>query len=142
MRRQWQLPAATAPPRRLQRAPERRPRLLSSCPASRYRKYGGEQRRRRKPLQRRLAPARPPSTFKPATLIEAPLAWDGSGLLPGESLSRHRIAGLNLSPGEPFLQVDAEPQGTFADAAYDADTDTFEQRLRADNRTRADIDLS
>jgi Rne/Rng family ribonuclease len=35
-------------------------------------------------------PARPASTFKPATLIEAPLEWDGSGLLPGESLSKHR----------------------------------------------------
>jgi ribonuclease G len=35
-------------------------------------------------------PARPASTFKPATLIEAPLQWDGTGLLPGESLSRHR----------------------------------------------------
>jgi ribonuclease G len=35
-------------------------------------------------------PGRPASTFKPATLIEAPLAWDGSGLLPGESLSKHR----------------------------------------------------
>ena len=37
-----------------------------------------------------VAPVRPASTFKPATLIEAPIEWDGSGLLPGESLSRHR----------------------------------------------------
>jgi Rne/Rng family ribonuclease len=36
------------------------------------------------------AAARPASTFKPSTLIEAPIRWDGSGLLPGESLSRHR----------------------------------------------------
>jgi ribonuclease G len=36
------------------------------------------------------APRRPASTFKPSTLIEAPLAWDGSGLLPGESLSLRR----------------------------------------------------
>jgi Rne/Rng family ribonuclease len=35
-------------------------------------------------------PSRPASTFKPATLIESPIEWDGSGLLPGESLSRHR----------------------------------------------------
>ena len=37
--------------------------------------------------QRLPAPA---STFKPATLIESPIEWDGSGLLPGESLSKHR----------------------------------------------------
>jgi ribonuclease G len=36
------------------------------------------------------APARPASSFKPATLIQSPIEWDGSGLLPGESLSRHR----------------------------------------------------
>jgi len=35
-------------------------------------------------------PARPASTFKPATLIDAPIVWDGVGPLPGESLSRHR----------------------------------------------------
>jgi len=37
-----------------------------------------------------VAPVRPSSSFKPSSLIEAPLAWDGSGLLPGESISRHR----------------------------------------------------
>jgi ribonuclease G len=36
------------------------------------------------------APTRPASTSRPSTLIEAPLGWDGSGLLPGESLSQHR----------------------------------------------------
>ena len=50
-------------------------------------------------------PARPQITSKPSTLIDAPLAWDGSGLLPGESLSRHR-------GGRPG--VEAEPQGAFA----------------------------
>jgi Rne/Rng family ribonuclease len=38
----------------------------------------------------RAAPPRPASTFKPASLVEAPLSWDGSGLLPGESLSLRR----------------------------------------------------
>ena len=42
------------------------------------------------------APVRPASTFKPATLIEAPLEWDGSGLLPGESLSGISAAGTSL----------------------------------------------
>ncbi len=32
----------------------------------------------------------PSYSSKPSTLIEAPISWDGSGLLPGESLSRHR----------------------------------------------------
>jgi ribonuclease G len=35
------------------------------------------------------APSRPASTFKPSTLIEVPLEWNGSGLLPGESISKH-----------------------------------------------------
>ncbi|HEU5457332.1 MAG TPA: Rne/Rng family ribonuclease, partial [Terracidiphilus sp.] len=39
--------------------------------------------------QSAAAPARA-LTSRPSTLIEAPLKWDGSGLLPGESLSRHR----------------------------------------------------
>ncbi len=33
---------------------------------------------------------RPANFAKPSTLIEIPIEWDGSGLLPGESLSRHR----------------------------------------------------
>ncbi len=36
------------------------------------------------------ASVRPSSSFKPATMVQAPLAWDGSGLLPGESISKHR----------------------------------------------------
>src|SRR5215472_15267387 len=72
-------------------------------------KYGGE------PAHSSAAatPAAPPkrlSTSKPSTLVESPLSWDGSGLLPGESLSRHR----NREP-EP-AGVDAEPQGVFADS--------------------------
>ena len=35
-------------------------------------------------------PAQPVSTFKPASLIQSPIEWDGSGLLPGESISKHR----------------------------------------------------
>jgi ribonuclease G len=36
-------------------------------------------------------PSRPAYTSsRPSTLVEAPLRWDGSGLLPGESLSLHR----------------------------------------------------
>ncbi|MGO9338749.1 MAG: ribonuclease E/G [Terracidiphilus sp.] len=55
-------------------------------------------------------PVRPESSFKPATMIEAPLVWDGSGLLPGESLSKHR-----KHKNEPALDATAEPHKPPAD---------------------------
>ncbi|MFP5236451.1 MAG: Rne/Rng family ribonuclease [Acidobacteriota bacterium] len=73
-------------------------------------KYGGEPSATAAP-EKPAAPARPRTTSKPSTLIDAPLSWDGVGLLPGESLARHRNRG-----DEPSRQVDAEPQGVFADA--------------------------
>ena len=54
-----------------------------------------------KPASTYSAAPRPGSTFKPSTMIESPLMWDGSGLLPGESLSKHR----NRSP-EPVAESD------------------------------------
>jgi ribonuclease G len=53
--------------------------------------------------------ARPAITSRPSTLIQAPIAWDGSGLLPGESLARHRS-----HDAEPEAQ--SEPQSTFETA--------------------------
>ena len=54
-------------------------------------KYGGTPAEPiRKAATEAQSPARPVSTFKPSSLIETPIQWDGSGLLPGESLSRHR----------------------------------------------------
>jgi ribonuclease G len=47
------------------------------------------------------APPRPSGFSKPSTLIETPIEWDGSGLLPGESISKHRTR----EPGP-----EAEPQ--------------------------------
>ncbi|HEY1257484.1 MAG TPA: ribonuclease E/G, partial [Terracidiphilus sp.] len=55
-------------------------------------------------------PVRPASSFKPATLIESPLQWDGSGLLPGESLSRHRNR-----PSEPAMQIESKTQPAVSD---------------------------
>jgi Rne/Rng family ribonuclease len=60
------------------------------------------------------APARPATTYKPSTLVEAPLSWDGSGLLPGESLSRHRnrqVAPAAEAVPEPHTAFVAEPTG-------------------------------
>jgi ribonuclease G len=81
-------------------------------PGESLRKYGGTaEDESQKTTFAQAAPGRPASTFKPATLIEAPLEWDGSGLLPGESLSRHRTR-----QADPEVDVAAEPRGTFSDA--------------------------
>jgi ribonuclease G len=48
-------------------------------------------------------PPRPASFSKPSTLIDAPIEWDGSGLLPGESLSMHRTR-----QAEPAAEAAAE----------------------------------
>ncbi len=72
------------------------------------------------------APPRPASTFKPANLIETPIVWDGSGLLPGESLSRHRSR--EPEPADDTESAEAEPQTTFASEATDlANADTIEE---------------
>jgi len=84
-------------------------------------KYGSEPAaaaRTEKPAGPDTAPARPAVTSKPSTLIEAPIEWDGTGLLPGESLSRHRNRAT-----EPEVTVEAEPQGVFSDAATEADAE-------------------
>jgi Rne/Rng family ribonuclease len=75
-------------------------------------KYGGTPAEETPKAVEPAVPARPPITSRPSTLIDAPIEWDGSGLLPGESLSQHRTRRAEVRP-----QVDAEPEGTFADAA-------------------------
>jgi Rne/Rng family ribonuclease len=74
-------------------------------------KYGATPGETSKPAAAPPAPARPASTFRPSTMIEAPLEWDGSGLLPGESLSKHR----GHAP-EPVAEAAAESYGDFSDA--------------------------
>jgi ribonuclease E len=74
------------PPTRSGRAPASF--LLPGESLSKYGATPAEEAPR--PASEPAAPARPVSSFKPATLIESPIQWDGSGPLPGESLSRHR----------------------------------------------------
>jgi len=78
-------------------AAPRAPRESSSAPVPFFlpgeslSKYGGsaaEEAQKSAPTV--AAPVRPSGFSKPSTLIEAPLEWDGSGLLPGESISKHR----------------------------------------------------
>jgi ribonuclease G len=71
-------------------------------------KYGGTPAAEpEKAASQQSAPARPAPTYKPSTLIEAPLAWDGSGLLPGESISRHRDR-------QPEVEVEPSAEPTIA----------------------------
>ena len=101
----WQAPAEVPASRP---GPAPAPFVL---PGESLRKYGGtseDEPQRSAPA----APPRPASSFKPASLIEAPLAWDGSGLLPGESISRHRNR-----PPEPAAESHQELHGVFSDAA-------------------------
>jgi ribonuclease G len=56
---------------------------------------------------------------KPSTLIEDEIVWDGKGLLPGESMARHRSsapAPIASAPvvSEPSSVVHAEPSGILA----------------------------
>jgi ribonuclease G len=101
----WQAPAAS-PSSRSSQVPV--PFVL---PGESLRKYGGTAEDE-SPRSAPAAPPRPASSFKPASLIEAPLAWDGSGLLPGESISRHRSRQPETEPVSY-----AELQGVFSDAA-------------------------
>jgi ribonuclease G len=71
-------------------------------------KYGGVPADGAPPenASRRVAlPVRPESSFKPTTMIESPIVWDGSGLLPGESLSKHR-----QQKNEPASEAASEPR--------------------------------
>ena len=110
---------------RFDRAPASAPFVL---PGESLSRYGGAPADGAPPeeVSRTAAlPARPASSFKPASLIESPLQWDGSGLLPGESLARR--ANRQNEPAmqeeaEPVLQANAEPLGLSFD---EPKADTF-----------------
>ena len=107
-------PAAVEPPGRAPRQ-DRAPSAFV-LPGESLSKYGGEPAPETPRAEARpAAPPRPASTFKPASLIESPIEWDGSGLLPGESLSRHR---RQEHQPETSAGLHGEPQGVFADAAH------------------------
>jgi ribonuclease G len=90
---------------------ERAPAASSTpfvMPGESLSKYGGapaDGASEEETAQRATAPARPTSSFKPTTMIQSPIEWDGSGLLPGESLSRHRV-----HENEPDADAVAQPE--------------------------------
>jgi Rne/Rng family ribonuclease len=118
----------SAPPAREGR-PERQPPPFV-LPGESLSKYGGEPATTpTSSATQPAAPPRPTVTFKPSTLIESPIEWDGSGLLPGESLSRHRGHQPETTHAEsPALHVEAEKNDTFADlSGHHSDHTIFEE---------------
>ncbi len=114
-------------------APEPAPRSGQApvpfvMPGESLRKYGGTAEDEA-PKAASAALVRPASSFKPATLIEAPLAWDGSGLLPGESISRHRSR-----PVEREADADAIESSAAAPDAIE-EQDFFAERTQAADET-------
>jgi ribonuclease G len=114
---QTSIHASEAPPRspRGQQAPA--PFVLPGESLSRYGAAPGEVS---KPASE-SAP-RPSYTSKPSTLIDSPLSWDGSGLLPGESLSKHR----QRAPGTEANQTEAPSETESVQAIETAATEPVE----------------
>jgi len=87
-------------------------------------KYGGTPAETARPAAAAPAAAKPVSSFKPATLIESPIMWDGSGLLPGESLSRHRST-------EPAATPVSEPTALEDDSVDEVEEPEFIEEIAA-----------
>ncbi len=75
-------------------------------------------------------PATPLATSRPSTLIEAPLEWDGSGLLPGESLSLHRQHRSQPLPDEDTIESTLEA-GTEMTSETAAEAETADEETAA-----------
>jgi ribonuclease G len=122
-----QASAASSRPARTERAPE--PFVL---PGESLRKYGGASAESAERLSSEIpSPVRPASTYKPATLIESPIVWDGSGLLPGESLSRHR----NRQPETPAAEE--QSSDAFAAEIDNGSADEIEEQEFVEEMTSA-----
>ncbi len=77
-------------------------------------RYGGGGRNESKPASSAPSsrgPAPTPSSFKPSTMVEVPVGWDGGSMLPGESLSRHRRSErpVESAPSPEAQATGAEP---------------------------------
>ena len=103
-------------------------------PGESLRKYGATPEvEAPKPVQE--ATPRPGSKFKPASLVQGPVQWDGSGLLPGESISRHRRA-----QAEPKTETATETAGlTESSASPDGieEQELVEERESTEERAEA-----
>lgn len=92
-----------------------RPPAAFSLPGESISKYGGQSAAATptQPVDSRAPQQRANVVVaKPSTLIETPLAWDGAGPLPGESISRYRGAAEEIH-NEPFASPGAEEETAY-----------------------------
>jgi ribonuclease G len=92
-------------------------------------KYGGTPAGETTP--EKAAPPRRNYTSKPSTLIDAPITWDGSGLLPGESISRHRGPQPEAEPdlpseSEPAAEASAATEQTIEEERQETESSYYE----------------
>jgi Rne/Rng family ribonuclease len=94
-----------------------RPSVAFSLPGESLSKYGGQSATPAPtlPVNSRAPQQRANVVItKPSTLIETPLAWDGAGPLPGESISRYRGAPEETpARNEPFSSAAAEEETAY-----------------------------
>ncbi|HET7103617.1 MAG TPA: Rne/Rng family ribonuclease [Terracidiphilus sp.] len=84
-------------------------------------KYGGQPAESQsKSAVEPTASTRSKVTSRPSTMIEGPLQWDGVGLLPGESLSRHRGSPAEVEHDEAAAAT--APESLAEAESFSADT--------------------
>ncbi|MGA8088573.1 MAG: Rne/Rng family ribonuclease [Terracidiphilus sp.] len=133
--------ARTERPERSER-PERAPEPFV-LPGESLKKYGSAgAESAEKPVTETAAPIRPASSYKPATLIEAPIVWDGSGLLPGESLSRHRNRQPENSVAEEQSSSALTPEIDYGSADDIEEEDLVEEMTSATARNHDETAFS
>jgi ribonuclease G len=129
---------AAEPRDRFERTPASSPAPFV-MPGESLSRYGGTsaESASTKDTAQSASPARPQSTFKPATMIQSPIEWDGSGLLPGESLSKHRNCQEEPTPSAPESNFyDAPETGNRAPDAVE-EQDFIEETVAAEPEANA-----
>ncbi len=84
------------------------PILLPGESLAKYQKREPSASRAAAPAEATPAPQTPASTYKPSTMITGPIEWDGSGLLPGESLSRYKGPRASAVPEHAATPTEAQ----------------------------------
>jgi ribonuclease G len=127
---QWKESQPTREVRPAQPAPHARQAPATIVlPGESLSKYGGATAGEATP--EKAAPPRRNYTSKPSTLIDAPITWDGSGLLPGESISRHRGPQPEAEPdlpseSEPAAEASAATEQTVEEERQETESSYYE----------------